>query len=103
MEDIKDAPWVGDPDYGANDTVSEEDRGYYMQDDLRKQQEEEAIFPMEIKYDDLYMSIFDLDSDSRSYRIYSQEKGCYVVPVSSIENAFKSLAELMRKHGVKTI
>ncbi len=35
MDEIQ-APWIGDPDYGESDFISDYDREYELQDDMRK-------------------------------------------------------------------
>ncbi len=36
MDNVE-APWVGNPDYGENDYISQEDYDYYWQDDDRNE------------------------------------------------------------------
>ncbi len=41
MVDIE-ADWIGNPDYGNSNTVSQEDYDFYWQDDIRKESQIQA-------------------------------------------------------------
>lgn len=41
MDNIEN-PWIGDPDYGESDSLSEYDREYELQDDMRKDDQIQA-------------------------------------------------------------
>lgn len=49
----------------------------------------------QVKFDELYMAIFDLDSTTRTKREYSEKDKCYVVKKSDLQNAFNKLKQLL--------
>lgn len=40
MKDDIEAPWIGNDDYGNDDTVTQEDYDYYWQDDFRDMEDD---------------------------------------------------------------